>query len=338
MAFLPVEARVNQILPGVQKVFTDAYLVQGMDKVQSYLSGLMDFGLKATARKEKLAYPEAPPAVKRWDYGTTVQHGAFNYRQWEFDVLRWGLAIDWNVDDDADDQLGALEKQAMNIAERYKYIPWQIAMQILAGGTASANLLPGPLLAPDGVGLFATTNGEGGPRFGRVGGNIVTGSGVASEAALEKDVFAVQNAFAVFLDQAGQFRWRSWQTSTSLHLFVPFALREVFLKAFKRKGLSLANVNGVTTAAAVAQITDEYVSQIVFAQELTGSDWFAVLSGAPTVATPMLCAPRDDATLYPVYPQTSGPQAETDSVTLFSKARWGFALGPCDAVIRVNNS
>lgn len=334
-AFNPVEARVSSILPGVRDDFVNAYRVQATAPVKAMLEGLMKLNLSVgTGRVERFAFPEATPKVSRWDSGTGITHRSFNYRQWEGTVNRWGVALDWLKIDEEDDQLKALQGQAMDVANRYAMIPWEVAMQQLLGGTANPDLLPGALLAPDGVGIYSALDGNGANRFGTPGGNILTGSGIASEAALVKDLYAAQNRIHLFLDQAGKFRWRPWQ-GTAVRIFAPFALREVFEAAFKRPGLSLATLNGGTTPAAVNQTANIYVKDIVYAQELTGNSWFVTFADLPP---PLNMAERQAPELNVITPQQSGPQAEQGMVSLYTSARALYLLGPCDSTVKVSNA
>lgn len=333
VAFTPIEARVNSILPGVRDDFVNSYKVQSMDRVKSQLAGLMKLELSVGARRERFAFPEATPKVSRWDSGTGITHRSFNYRQWEGEVQRWGVAMDWLKIDEEDDQLKALQSQAMDVAQRYAYLPWEVAMQQLLGGTASPDLLPGALLAPDGAAMYATVDGNGNPRFGVANGNVVGGSGVASEAALVKDFYAAGIRLHQFLDQAGKFRWRAWQGQV-VRIFAPQALREVFEAAFKRPGLSLATLGGATTAAGVGQTANVYVKDIVYCQELTGNSWFVTFEDLPA---PLNYAERTAPELYVVTPQMSGPQAEQGMVSLYTNARAMYLLGPCDSTIKISN-
>lgn len=322
----PIQAKLGEIVPAVKKDFRAVYDPL-LAKADVQLAGILDLGKSSEARQERYALAEAPPSVPRWDYGSSVPRGTTKFRSWLVRNLRWGKALDWESDDAADDQLQMIKTQATGMAGRLGILPQRVVAQIFSGGAADPELLPSSPLSPDGVGIFSATNAEGGHRYGRNGGNILSGaSGVASEAALEKDFYAAKAAIRGYLDQAGVRRWPGAYLDEGLIVLASAENEEVFTKTFGRP-TQPANVNGITTAVAVESMVKSQV-RLVLMSELTGNNWFVGLQGAPY--QPIFRQTREAVTVLPTQRGVSDRANDEDILSLYVKARYGFGLAPCD--------
>lgn len=336
MASNPVNANVAAILQGVRKDFVGVYEPR-LKQADVELAAIMSLDKTATGRIERYAYPEAPPNMTRWEYGQPIPTGGFRLRAWQHSVLRWGKRIEWFTDDEEDDQTGSLRPQALRLADRAALIPQRVAFQQIAGGTADPDLLPAALLGPDGVAMHSATDGEGAARYGVTGGNIIaqgTSSGVASEAALEKDLFQVDQRFRAMKDQAGRRRWTGPDVDQGFVVVASSGISEVMKKAFMRGPITIATLGGSTTAAGVSPVTGGMVRKLILTAELTGNAWYTFLAAAPE--PPMFMATRLPANIYVKDEKNGDHNSDFDMRSVYAKMRALFGLGPCDSTIKVD--
>ncbi len=167
------------------------------------LKNCMQLGVPSDKRTEFFAYPETAPYPEIWERGDTIPEEAFDSVGYNVTNKNWGKKISWHEDDEADDQIGAIKKQLVQLGENWGTLNERVFFQILNGAT-DARLLPTLPTAPDGSNLFSTTDGGGGNRFGVSSGNLLTGSGVATSAAIRTDIFTALEQFGLFQDTQGE--------------------------------------------------------------------------------------------------------------------------------------
>jgi hypothetical protein len=333
--FNPVDAKTGAILAGVRKDFVGVYKPILRDS-DIDLQSIMDLGKTSTGRSERYAYPEAPPGVPRWDYGNDMPRGTFRYRQWTVQNLRWAKAIDYEADDAADDQLDVLTTQATEMASRLGLLPMRVAMQIVQGGAADPELLNGLPLAPDGVSMYSALDGDGNNRYGRSangGGNIVTKTGMASEAQIEKDAFAVLHAAKSVTDTAGRRRWPASLVDKGLVVLGSSVDGEVLTKTFNRGPMTQAGIAGAGVAAGVNTVMGGVVKKLILTAELPTGSWYPFLAGAPYM--PLFRQVREEANVYYGDKSNSDRARDQDTNSFYVKGRYGFGVFVCDGAFKV---
>lgn len=167
------------------------------------LGNCMQMAVPSDKRTEFFAYPESAPYPEIWERGDTISSEAFDSIGYNTTNKNWGKRIEWHEDDEDDDQIGAIKTQVRQLGENWGTLNERVFFQMLLGST-NAKLLPSIPNAPDGAALYSATHGDGTNRFGVSGGNIISGSGVGSSAAVRTDVFNALELFARFQDTKGE--------------------------------------------------------------------------------------------------------------------------------------
>jgi len=164
---------------------------------------VMELGVPSTQRTERYFYWESTPSPVRWRRGDNLPAEGVRSRSYQVENFTWGKGIDWHEEDAEDDQTGSLMTQARMLAGEFEMIPERTLFQILLGA-ANPDLLPAIPLAPDGAAIFSATDGAAAPRFGVTGGNLVTGTGVATSAAIRTDFFTALTRILQFQGTNGE--------------------------------------------------------------------------------------------------------------------------------------
>lgn len=208
---------------------------------------IMDMGKPSTQRTERYVYWESKPKPRRWRRGDRLPKGSHRMQSFSVENHRWVSAIEWHEDDEADDQTGSMLSEARSLAEEFVTLDARIAFQVLLG-TADPDLLPSIPTAPDGVGVFSSTDGAGADRFGVSGGNIVSQAGVTS-ANIRDDFFQAVERMLLFQDTEGdQFHSEDLHESGFLVVLGSHLFQQA-LEAFGQKftqGTAAATSNIVT--------------------------------------------------------------------------------------------
>lgn len=214
------------------------------------LPGLMRLGVPSSLRQEYYGYPESPPTVDYWARGKAIPRETSRIVTYSVVNENWGKAFEFQVDDLNDQTLVPATQWSGQLGARAAQLPEEIAFQIV-DATTSNRLLPAIPTAPDGAALFSATAG-GAARFGVTGGNIITGNGYGTGAAVRTDLFNAVARARAFLDTKGQ------------PLHVPEELEEilvvassdyeqVFSEAFQQPITFQANAAG-TAGAGVSNV------------------------------------------------------------------------------------
>jgi len=182
-------------------------------------------------RKATFVWKESVPFPKPWSYGAGRTYQTIADRYIQVSYTPYELSIPYNYHDYEDDQLGDLRSHIETAVDRFLMLPDKFLSEYLNN---SASLLPSINNAYDGVAIYSATDGDGAARFDATGGNIITGSGTGTSAAILYDVMAAQRRFLNFKDTQGQPIFREEDVALDkLHLIIPNALNEVVQKAAK---------------------------------------------------------------------------------------------------------
>lgn len=274
---------------GLRTEFVDTYMEIRNRMADSRLARVMDLGLGATNRKHQFAYPEAAPHMAHWERGKSIPMAAFDSTKFEVNVYNWGRRIQWHRDDREDDQTDSLFDNARTAGQSAALLPENFFFDLV---TNSAGKLPVVPNAPDGVAMFNATDGDGNDRFGVSGGNIITGSGVASASAILTDYYALITRWKRMVDRTTDGEPLLTDSVLEAGILIVHAIEqtEVMEQAF-RQLRQAADAPGGTGGAAVTNVildTSRNV-QLWGTPRLTVSgtdaDWYAFLLGAPKMPT-----------------------------------------------------
>ena len=247
MAGNPINNSALTTARGLRGEFAKTYQ-QALKTVDPRIGNLMQMGLPSDKPSELYGYRETAPYLARQPKGQAVSRRTFKGKTYEVANYLYSLAIDWYWQDEITDQLKSLyadvREAATNAALTDERVFWQMLL-----GLTDADLLPTVPNAPDGAALFAAT-AAGADRFGVSGGNLITGSGVATGAAVRADFFTSHNRFAKFQDTEGQPLLRDEINRRKMYIIFGSQNREAFVEAFKQQ-LTI-QVGGTDAGAAVS--------------------------------------------------------------------------------------
>jgi len=190
---------------GLRNTFADAYQ-QTVDARTARLGKVMELGVPSDKREELYAFFETAPYPKRWPRGRNISSKPFDSVEFSVVNYDWGRRISWHEDDREDDQTQTLFAQAKSLGRHFATLHERIFFQMILAST-NLDLLPAVPNAPDGAAIYSATDGGGAARFGVVGGNIITGTGVATANAIQNDVLNGIERFKQFQDTEAQPLW-----------------------------------------------------------------------------------------------------------------------------------
>lgn len=265
------------LIRGARSEFLETYKTM-IKEVNPNLKQCMTLGVPSDKISEVYPYFESAPNPKRWARGEDIPAEAFASKSFLVPNFDWGLAIDWHENDEQDDQTGGFMDRVREGATRFALLPERIFFQYLTAG-ADADLIPAVPNAPDGVALFSATTATGGNRFGVAGGNIVTGGGVATTAAIQTDFWAAVQRFIRMLDTTMQPLWPAELVARGVTIIYGAANEQVFRQAFQQTFVQATN------AATSNVILDAGMKVNLWSTpRITDNDWFVFLNAAPKKA------------------------------------------------------
>jgi hypothetical protein len=271
------------LVNGLRNEFADTYQAVQKRQQNSMLSLLMD-DLSATNRYHDFAYFEAGPHAELWRRGESIPTDGFASVSFRATVHNFARRVKWHENDRADDQTQSLTDQARSAGRSWGLLAERMFFDLL---TASTNTLPAVPNAPDGAAFFATTAG-GAARFGATNGNLLSGSGVASESAILTDYYSMLEQFKSFQDGKGQPLLDNDVTDGELLIIHAAADLQAFEQAFlqKRQGI-VKGTDAGTTPTNIVQDASRKV-KLWGTQRLATGDWYGFLLNAPKKPTFML--------------------------------------------------
>jgi len=270
---------------GLRTEFADTYSKIRNRQADGRLGKVMDLGVGATNRQHEFAYFNAAPHMEYWRRGESIPQDDFDSVSFTAYVYEWAKRIPWSKWDRKDDQIQGLMDSARAAGESAALLPERFFFDLLAN---SASTLPGIPLAPDGAAFFATSDTTGAARFGATSGNLITGGGVASTAAILTDYYKGVAQFKAFQDGKGQPMFIADQVDQGFTIIYSSADEEVFDQAFlqKRQGTVLG-VDAGTTPSNIVQDASRTV-QLWSSSRLATGDWFMFMNASPKLPTFLL--------------------------------------------------
>ena len=235
----------------------------------------------STKNTERYGYWESAPHLERWDRNEKMAEDELLGRSYSVQNLDWAKAIGFHENDVEDVQLEGFRERARMLAGRAAKIPQDVYFQIKTGATNAALLKSIPT-APDGAALYAATAG-GAARFGVTGGNILTGSEVASGDAVRADFWSAMERFRLFQDTEGE---ELLDDEIEAGVLIEFNanLEEVFHEAFKQERTvqivqNVAGAENVASSAVTNTIRERGLPITLWpTQKITDNDWTVTLT------------------------------------------------------------
>jgi hypothetical protein len=267
---------------GLRTEFADTYLKIRNRQSASQIGQLMDISVGATNRQHTFGYFEAAPHAEFWRRGDTVPSDSFGSVTFVGRVHEFARRVRWSKFDREDDQTQTLMDAARMAGESFGLLPERIFFDLLNGTT---NTLPFVPLAPDGAAFFAGTAG-GANRFGVSGGNLVSGSGVASISTVLANYYTALTRFMLFQDGKGQPLLDPSYVQSGVVIVAGAANLQIFESAFMqlRQGVVYGSN---TAAAAVSNIVQDASRnvELFVTPRITDNDWYVFLKNPPKKAT-----------------------------------------------------
>jgi len=331
MPTMPTVLTGATFVNGLRSSFNQVY--RGPTVMGPYVGSCMDLGLGSDSRQEIYGYHETAPYPSLSPYGDTMRFKAFKSKVWTTINYPYKLAVAWNRFDRNDDKLGDLMAQAMTAGKHFATLPERVLFEILL---ASYTLLPAAPTAPDGVAAYSATDGDGAARFGVTGGNIVSGGGVATGAAIRADIWEACQRVVAFKDTEGQ---PLFDPQVADHVVVVYnSDNEEVMREAVLQGRTLAGALSSTSNAAVTNTLLESGKQIDLwpTQRLRGTnDMFTFFPRAPY--RPFYRQVRDPvAETFHTY-DNSDHAATTDEEWVQWVGRDGYGVGPCYSTVKIDN-
>lgn len=269
---------------GLRTEFVNTYSkIQNRQK-DSRLASVMD-GLGATNREHKFAYFESAPYFEEWRRGDTIPTEGFDSVQFDVAVHSWGKRVKWHKHDRKDDQTASLMSVARQAGTSAGILEEEFFFDLLAGTT---NRLPAVPLAPDGVALYSTVDGNGDARFGATSGNLLTGSGVGTASAIKTDVYTAIEQFKAFRDTKNQPLFSEGIVDGGLLLIHAAENTEIMEETFLQR--RLGEVRGTDAGTTPTNLFQDASRNFRLwgSSRLTGNDYYLVLLNAPLKPTFLL--------------------------------------------------
>ena len=171
--------------------------------LEADLGRFMELGISSDKFEEIYGYDEVAMYPERRPWGQDVASKPHRFRNFTVQNVAWDSNVEWFKHHRLFDQLKVLERSARRAGVNYGTLPERVAFQIIQG-TTDRKLLGTIPNAPDGVGIYSALDGDSSNRFQVSGGNIESGTGIGSSAAVRTDVFNAIERIGSFLDPEGE--------------------------------------------------------------------------------------------------------------------------------------
>lgn len=303
---MPIGAHIitgETLARGVQNNFANSYR-RRYDSLAPQLAKHMEMDIPSNLFSPLFAYRESAPYPRRREWGSPIVSRGFRARNYSVTQHAWSIAVKWFEHDRIFDQLKSVEADARQAGENYATRDERVFFQYMTGA-ADTLLLPNLPNAPDGAALYSATDGAAAARFGVTGGNILTGTGVATAQAIREDFFNACERFAQFQDTEGQpaLPWDVIERGVTIYYGIANdqIFREAFVQARPIQFLAGVDATSPRNAAAVTNVVVDSGRKVTLrpTQRITDNDWFVWL---------------DEFDLKPLFSVVGKPLTETVQV------------------------
>lgn len=327
----PVVVTSNLLIPGLLSTFADAYKMR-YKMVEAQLANVMELGVPSSHRTEYYGAFKSAPYPRRWDRGTTAMRKAFGSFAWTTTNYVWQNSVEWFEEDLSDEQTRSLYDQAKQAGENFATLHERVFYQSI-GALTDADLLHAAPTGADGTAVFAAS------RFGVSAGNIVSGSGIATAAAVRADFWSAVELAMLFQDTEGQPLWDRSILGDTITVTYNADNEEVFREAFIQ-GRTLESVGTAGTDLAATAVTNTIREsglniELWPTQRVGDNDWFVVFGAAPH--KPFYQQTREALREVIATPQNSDEcRAERKNYIQWD-ARFGYGASVPYQIVKVNN-
>lgn len=268
----------NTLAAGLRSDFQETYRPI-YDGVEKELGSVMALDIPTQHLTETFAYRESLPGPALWLRGDPMPEGGLGSKSYTVTHFDYARRVTWHRNDRHDNRIGDLYADARMLGGRFARLDSKAFIEILTG---TASLLPAIPTCPDGAALFATTAG-GVNRFGVSSGNLLTGTGVATAAAIMTDFYSAITQFDKFQDTTGEPYYEPDAMGASYVVYFGVGNRKLFSDAFK---LNLVHSVISSTGAAISNtiLADGINVRLVATSRITDNDWFVFREDAPVKA------------------------------------------------------
>lgn len=246
-------------------------------------------------------------------------------------VKRYGAAIPWDQDEEADDQLQTIEPRVQECAGEFAKLPSRGAQDMLTG---TASLFASVPTSYDGASLISSST-----RFGNASGNSYGGTGM-TPGAVRSDFYAVRARLASFRRHTatGEAFWstdalmdnRNWTLIFSTEQDVQDSVESAFVGATI---LDRTGVAGVANTLATSN-----VPKLKYWFRVSGNDWYAIFTGSPA-RKPFILGMRNEAPIELTWEDmTSDWAREYNLKGKGWKQRIAMGIGMPECVCKVDNT
>lgn len=270
---VPVHA-ADVLTAGLRADYWDTYF-RTYDGLKPVLSQFMELDIPSDKLTEIYGYFLSAPYPRRWVRGQGIPTKNFKAASFQVTNKDYAVKVPWHANDRQDDQTRSLTDAAKGAGRNFATLDERVLVQIISGST-DIDLLESIPNAPDGVAIFSATDGDGAARFGVSGGNIITGTGVASSEAIRTDYFSALVRMRAFQDTEGQPLWDQSLIDQGVSIMFSSANEKVFTEAFKQQFTVQSSVSPTNIILdANKRVT------LCPTPRLSGNDWFVFLSAVP---------------------------------------------------------
>jgi phage major head subunit gpT-like protein len=329
----------NALTPGVLSTFVGNY-----DKryagLGARLAAMMDLSLPSDGSYEIYPYFESAPYPTRWDRGNDRDFAGFKDVSFTVYNLDWNVGVLVHENDLQDDRTKSIMRRAMDAGTNMGGLPERVLYQMMTGATDAALLQAIPN-APDGAAPYSATDGTGAARFGATGGNLLTGSGVATSGAVQADFFSAMEQIRLFKDTKSQPLFDDDIVQKPIVITYNAANDMVFREAFLRQ----ASLSVVQNVAATENVAAAAPSNVILAsglqvtlmptQRITDNDWFVFFDGCPV--KPFFQQKRQAVRMLQQAPENSDRARLTKEVGWMWDSREGYGTNLTFGTLKVNN-
>ncbi len=272
------------LLRGARADFKEIY-GQTYEPITQMLSGACRLDVPSDKIEELYVYNTTSPYPVRVARGQANQRKPFKSVSFTVPNYEFQSGVEWYWTDPLDDQTGTVLERAQLAGQNMATLDERLFFQALTGAT-DPELLPSVPNAADGAGLFSATDGAAADRFGVSGGNIISGSGVATTVAVQQDFYSTITRMGQFQDTNGQ-PLHSPVSLRSFDIFYNVANDRLFKQAFEQALIFQDNSGGDAAAAPSNFLRDlaqrSYLRfNLIPTQRITDNDWYVAAADATT--------------------------------------------------------
>ena len=331
---------INTLTPGIQTRYVSMYDEVWSDSRDKY-EPMMDFALPSDGLYSIYAHYKSAPMAQRWPRGTP--RGAKGFDAFQFQVVNhdWSVGVRMHENDVMDDRTNSAVSRAQQAGSKAARIPVKVFFQI-DGAQTNTKLLPSVPNAPDGAALFSATDGNSLDRFGVSGGNVVSGSGVASVAAIQADYASGIVRLKSFLDTEGEPFYDDSIEEKGITVVAGVTNYYVLKRALMAMNPQLVVLNAAATENVAATAGPNQLKEIGVAPVRlitnpykTGNSWSMYAHAAPT--KPIFEQTRQAMQYLQVNRHNNGDCARDKEVGWYWDWRAGYGVNIPIGCVQISN-